>query len=230
MNRQVWREAKDLMVLVNSSGAALLAAMDGERPFTEIVAAAFANTDKGLKGINLPDLKQFGRGWEYEDRFFTSSAFLMALWTKGFIHLMLAPAAGASVLGHGALADGILLRLVAAKKALTAGNVTNELIGMEADKAGAALRQIEARLLGLLAQDALLPSLAASLTDSDKPDLVPDSPTPAYQVAYVKPALLEQLKTAQETLDRDGPMATMRTVPGTPACEIAGYACGADSI
>ena len=99
MNRQVWRETKDLMVLVNSSGSALLAAMDGERPFTEIVGAAFANTDKGLKGINLPDLTQFGRGWEYEDRFFTSSAFLMSLWMKGFIHLMLAPAGG-SALGH----------------------------------------------------------------------------------------------------------------------------------
>jgi hypothetical protein len=89
---------------------------------------------------------------------------------------------------------------------------------------------MEARLLGLLAQDALLPSLAGSMEDSDKPDLVADSPTPGYQVAYVKPALLERLKTTQEILERDGPIATVRAIPGTPACEIAGYACGADSI
>jgi hypothetical protein len=229
MNRQVWRETKDLMVLVNSSGAALLAAVDGERLFTEIVGAAFANTDKGLKGIHLPDLTQFGRGWEYEDRFFTSSAFLMSLWMKGFIHLMLAPAGG-SALGHVAPADGILQKLIAAKKPLTAGNVISEVVATQGDKAGAAMRQMEGRLLGLLAQDALIPSLAGSVTDSDKPDLVPDSPTPGHQVAYAKPALLEQLKTTQETLERDGPIATVRAIPGTPALEMAGYACGADSI
>jgi len=228
MNKQLWREAKDLMVLVNSSGAALLAAMDGERPFTEVVKAAFANTDKGLKGVDLPDLAQFGRGWEYEDRLFTSSAFLMALWMKGFVQFMLAPGAGDGVLGPVAPADGVLQRLVTSRKALVVGYVIDELIKLEGHQAGAALPQMESRLLGLLAQGALVPSLAATVTDSDKPDLVVDSPTPRYQIAYVKPALLAQLKTIQETLEHEGPLAgTMgRWVPGTPACEEVGYACG----
>ena len=228
MNRQLWREAKDLMVLVNSSGAALLAAMDGERPFTHVVAAAFANTDKGLRGIKLPDLAHFGRGWEYEDRFFTSSAFIMALWMKGFVQFMLAPGADDAVLGQVAPADNVLIKLVASKKALVVGYVINELITLEGKKAAAALPQMESRLLGLLAHGALVPSLAATVTDSDKPDLMPDSPTPRYQIAYVKPALLEKLKTIQETIEHEGPLAgTMgRFVPGTPACEEVGYACG----
>lgn len=194
MNRLVWRNDKEIMVLVNSSGASVLSSMDGNKVFSEVVEEAFKGQSGEVARANPADLKQFSLASEYEDRFLQSAAFMVALWSRGFVNFLFKGSDIESI-----PTSPIVRKIAKAQKPLTVFQVLGELSAQykqDFRKLYAAFHQEQAQINMLLVRDMLIPVWEGEAEPFDKPDVIPDTVLPQYGIGYVKPSLIEKLGEA----------------------------------
>ena len=121
MNTKIWRNDRELMVFVNSTGSALLAEMKGAQVLSKIIEQVFSEKGKELSGAHLGDFDFICRASLYEDRFIQAASFTISLWLRGFVSFI--PLDGAIKADAGL---GIVKKFYEQKKQISIQNVLEE--------------------------------------------------------------------------------------------------------
>lgn len=202
MNKKIWRKDREIMVFVNSAGHQLLSAMDGECEFLKLVEKAFGSKIADLTGVKVFDLDSFSEVVEFEDRFLQSTAFTVALWSRGFIDFSF------NLQDIGTMTTSQLLKKICdEKKSLTVNNVLGELSYSYKDdflNLHLAFRKEQGNIIALLNHDTLLPTFTGETESFEKPDVLPESISPQYRIGYVKPSLMEKIDNVHENIGKVG--------------------------
>jgi hypothetical protein len=212
MNKKIWRKDREIMVFVNSAGHHLLSAMDGECVFSKLVEKAFVSKIADLTRFKVFDLDSFSEVVEFEDRFLQSTAFTVALWSRGFIDFSF------NLQDIGTMTTSQLLKKICdKKKSLTVNNVLGELsYSYKEDflKLHLAFHKEQGNIMALLNHDVLLPTFTGETEYFEKSEVLPESISPRYRIGYVKPSLMEKIENVHENIGKSAGCALVAIAAG----------------
>jgi hypothetical protein len=193
MNKEIWRNDKELMVIANSIGSDLVSAMDGERKFSRILDDAFATRVKELYS-DISNRNRFGHFLEFEDRFMQSAAFTIGLWSKELVDFVFDRQYDEQI------TDSLLIKnLIEEKKPISISSILSELFKKykkDDSELYFAFHKEQANLVPLLCSNKILPKFAGEIKELEKPDRVAETDFPQYTIGYMKPSITEKIDKA----------------------------------
>ncbi len=226
MNKQIWRTNRDFMILVNSTGSQLLSMMNGDKSLLSVIRETFSDTEGIFHKMSLSDLNKFNQASEFEDRFLTSSSFILSLWSRGFINLDVAVEAEKQL-----SAGSILKKFFDAHASVSSGHILHEIFEMHqghSEKAMEMFFKTQTEISALLSHGAVHPVFNGIMEDYKNEDIVPDNLTPMYKIEYIKPAIAKKIEDQANPVTTKSPMIiyTGATIVITASADIVGDSVG----
>ena len=186
MNKNVWREDKTVMLVVNATASRILLLADGKKSFSALLAESFPGS-LDLGQLHPESLARANLAVELEDCFLQSAVFCVHLWERGLLKLAVAPGELGTM-----LVSPLLQRCIGSDGAIEIGTAIEKLAAQKGEAAAlnAALNQFRSNLVTLFACDKLLIAFTGSIEDHSDQDLVPDTLWPQFRIGYVQPGLI----------------------------------------
>lgn len=189
MNRQVWRDDKELMIIVNLRGIDLINSMNGKRTLIEMVDQVYSDATAGLDIIKLEDMQQFSQIDDYEARYLETASFIIKLWTKGLITLKRKNQKGENNTNNDIMNEliGSLTEIKVEQIIL----ILEKKYGTDEALKHQMFHKVHLKLLSLLIEGQLAPQFIGTMDElTDKGNLT-HSINPKFKIGYIKPTMLE---------------------------------------
>lgn len=188
MNRQVWRDDKEIMLIVNQRGIDMINVMNGKQTLIEMVDQVYSDATAGLDIIKLEDMQQFSQIDDYEARYLETATFIINLWTKGLILLKRQDQGGKNDTNNDNINEFI--------RGLTEFKVEQIILKLEkkygTDEARKhqIFHKVHLKLVSLLIEEHLAPQFIGTIGElTDKGSMI-DSINPRFEIGYIKPSML----------------------------------------